>query len=169
VEQIRKPVIAAIHGHCIGGGIDLICACDIRMASKDALFSIREARIGVIADVGTLQRMPLLIGYGRFMELALTGRDFTAEEALGMGLVTTLSENPEDLLAAAQKLAQELAELPPLTIQGIKDVVRYSRDNGVYPGLQYVAQKNSAELPSEDLMEAVGAFMEKRKPVFKGN
>jgi enoyl-CoA hydratase len=169
LEQIAKPVIVAVHGHCIGGGIDLICACDIRMASREAVFSIRETRIGIIADVGTLQRMPLLIGHGRFQELALTGRDFSAEEAMNMGLITTLCESPDDLVAEAGRVADEIAKLPPLTVQGVKEVIRYSRDNGIYEGLQYVAQKNSAALPSEDLMEAVGAFMEKREPVFKGN
>lgn len=168
VERCRKPVIAAVHGHCIGGGVDLLSACDIRLASADALFSIRETRIAIIADLGTLQRLPHIIGQGWFRELALTGRDFTAAEALKMGFVTRVCENREALIKAAGSLAQEIAGLAPLTVQGVKETINYSRDNGVYPGLAYVAQKNAAVLPSEDLMEAVTAFMEKRDPVFHG-
>lgn len=169
VEKCRKPVIAAIHGHCIGGGIDLISACDIRIASRDSVFSIREVRVGIIADLGTLQRLPLIIGNGWFNELALTGRDFSSEEALKIGLVTRICDSNQALLDEAGKLAEQIAALPPLTVQGTKDVILYNRDHGVYSGLQYVAQKNAASLHSEDLIEGVTAFMEKRNPVFKGN
>ncbi len=169
IEKCRKPVIAAIHGHCIGGGIDLTSACDIRIASKDAIFSIRETRIGIIADIGTLQRVPHIIGHGWFRELALTGRDFTAEEALNMGYITHLCEDRDTLYTEARKLAEEIANLAPLAVQGVKEVINYSRDNGVYPGLEYVAQKNAAVVPNEDMIEAVSAFLEKRPPSFKGN
>ena len=168
IEQCRKPVIAAIHSHCIGGGIDLISACDIRIATKNAVFSIRETRMGIIADLGTLQRLPYIIGHGWFRELALTGRDFTASEALQMGLITQICEDRKTLYEGAQKLANLIAEGPPLTVQGTKEVILYSRDHGIDAGLQYVAQKNAAALPSEDVIEAVTAFMEKRKPDFKG-
>ncbi len=168
IEKCRKPVIAAIHSHCIGGGVDLISACDIRLATEDAVFSIRETRMGIIADLGTLQRLPYIIGQGRFRDLALTGRDFKAAEALQMGLLTRVCENRDVLYAEAQKLATQIAECPPLTVQGVKDVILYSRDHGIDAGLNYVAQKNTAALPSEDVVEAVTAFMEKRKPEFKG-
>ena len=168
IERCRKPVIAAVHSHCIGGGIDMLSACDIRIAAKDALFSIRETRIGVIADIGTLQRLPHIIGHGYCRELALTGRDFTADEALQMGFITRICENRKQLYEQAASLADDIIACPPLTVQGTKDVILYSRDNGIYPGLQYVAQKNAAALKSEDLMEAVTAFMEKRKPVYQG-
>jgi enoyl-CoA hydratase len=168
IEKCRKPVIAAIHSHCIGGGIDLISACDIRIASQDAIFSIRETRMGIIADLGTLQRLPHIIGHGWFRELALTGRDFNAREALQMGLVTRVCEDRDALYAEAKTLATAIAECPPLTVQGTKDVILYSRDHGIEAGLNYVAQKNAAALPSEDVIEAVTAFMEKRKAVFKG-
>ena len=168
IERCRKPVVAAVHGHCLGGGVDLLSACDIRLASADALFSIRETRIAIIADLGTLQRLPHIIGHGWFRELALTGRDFTADEALQMGFVTRVCENRDALIEAAGDLAQEIAGLAPFTVQGVKEVINYSRDNGVYSGLTYVAQKNAAAMPSEDLMEAVTAFMEKRDPVFQG-
>jgi enoyl-CoA hydratase len=168
IEKCRKPVIAAVHSHCIGGGIDLISACDIRIATADAVFSIRETRMGIIADLGTLQRLPDIIGHGWFRELALTGRDFTAAEALQMGLLTRVCENREALYAEAKTLAAQIAACPPLTVQGVKDVILYSRDHGIDAGLNYVAQKNTAALPSEDVVEAVTAFMEKRKPVFTG-
>lgn len=169
IEKCRKPVIAAAHGLCIGGAIDLMSACDIRLASRDALFSIRETRIAIIADVGTLQRFPYIVGEGWARELALTGRDFTAEDALENGFITHLCENREELYAKADEIAEEIAALAPLAVQGTKDVMNFSRDNGVYRGLEYVAQKNAAAVMSEDLTEAVGAFMEKRPPSFKGN
>lgn len=169
IEKCRKPVISAIHGHCVGGGIDLACASDIRIATQDAIFSIRETKIAIIADVGTLQRLPYIIGQGWYRELGLTGRDFFADEALKMGFITRICEDTNELYQEADKLANEIAENAPLAVQGIKDVMNYSRDNGVYPGLEYVAQKNAAAVLSDDLMEAISAFMEKRKPVYKGN
>ena len=168
IEKCRKPVIAAIHSHCIGGGVDLISACDIRLASRDAVFSIRETRMGIIADLGTLQRLPHIIGHGWFRELALTGRDFTAQEALGMGLITRICEDRQILYEEAKALASQISDCPPLTVQGVKDVILYSRNHGIDAGLNYVAQKNTAALPSEDVVEAVTAFMEKRRPQFKG-
>ena len=168
IEQCCKPVIAAVHGHCIGGGVDLLSACDIRLAAADAIFSIRETRLAIIADLGTLQRLPHIIGQGWFRELALTGRDFTAAEALQMGFVTQVGTDRQATVAAAGGLAQEIAGLAPLTVQGVKEVITFSRDNGVDSGLTYVAQKNAAALLSEDLTEAVTAFVEKRAPVFRG-
>lgn len=168
IERCRKPVIAAAHSYCIGGGVDLLCACDIRFAAADTIFSIRETRIAIIADLGTLQRLPTIIGQGWFRELALSGRDFTAREALQMGFITRLCRDRQELYDKALELAKQIAECAPLTVQGVKDVINYSRDNGVYPGLAYVAQKNSAILLSEDLTEAMTAFMEKRKPLFQG-
>jgi len=168
IEKCTKPVIAAVHSHCLGAGVDLLSACDIRIASRDAVFSVREVRMGVIADLGTLQRLPHLIGHGWFRELALTGRDFSAEEALQMGFITRICDSKEAVFEEAEKLADDIISCPPLAVQGTKDVLLYSRDNGVEAGLKYVAQKNATALISEDLMEAVTAAMEKRKPVFKG-
>ena len=148
--------------------MDLISACDIRIASRDALFAVRETRTAIIADLGTLQRLPHIIGHGWFRELALTGRDFSAEEALRMGFVTRLCEDRDALYEEAKRLAQQIAECSPMTVQGAKEVINYSRDAGVRAGLEYVAQKNAALLPSEDLMEAFKSFMEKRAPRFKG-
>ena len=168
IERCRKPVIAAVHSHCIGAGVDMICACEIRMATADAIFSIRETRRGIVADVGTLQRLPHIIGEGWLRELALTGRDFTASEAFQMGFITRICEDLPTLYEAAANLASQIAACPPLTVQGTKETITFNRDNSVEAGLQFVAQKNAAALPSEDLVEAFSAFMEKRTPVFKG-
>jgi len=167
VEKCKKPVIAAAHGMCIGAGIDLLSACDIRIAEKKTTFSVRETKIAIVADLGTLQRLPYIIGYGWFNELALTGRNFSADEALTMGFVTHICDGAENLIQTANQIATEIAENSPMTVQNVKEVIQFSRDNGVYSGLAYVAQKNAAILPSNDLQEAMTAFLEKRKPVFK--
>jgi enoyl-CoA hydratase/carnithine racemase len=168
VERCRKPAIAAVHGHCMGGGVDLLSACDIRMASRDAVFAIRETKVAVIADLGTFQRLPHIVGQGLFRELALTGRDFKAEEAMRMGFITHLCDDREKLYEEARRTAAEIAACSPLSVQGAKEVILFSRDHGVQAGLEYVAQKNAAALRSEDLFEALKAFMEKRPPAFKG-
>ncbi len=169
LERCRKPVIAAVHGWCIGGGVDLVTACDIRIATADARFSVRETRIGIIADLGTLQRLPTIIGHGWSRELALTGRDFSADEALKMGFITHICVDREELYKKAGEFAREIAALPPLAVQGTKDVLLNARDQGIYPGLKYVAQKNSALIPNDDMLEAIAAFMEKRTPRFTGH
>ena len=168
LDRCRKPVVVAVHSHCIGGGIDLLAACDIRLAAQDAVFSIRETRMAIVADLGTLQRLALIVGQGHARELALTGRDFDAAHALRIGFVTQVFPNREELLAEALRLAGEIGRLPPITVQGVKETLNFSRDYGIAAGLDYVAQKNAALLPSEDLIEALQAFMEKRNPEFKG-
>lgn len=168
IERCCKPVIAAVHGYCLGGGIDITSACDVRIASKDAVFSIRETKVAIIADMGTLQRMPAIIGQGWFRDLALTGRDFSAEEALEMGFITRICETRDELVAEARKLAEEIAANSPLTVAGTKEVINYTRDHGMEASLQFVAQKNAVLLHSQDLAEAVRAFLEKRPPEFKG-
>jgi Delta3,5-Delta2,4-dienoyl-CoA isomerase len=168
VDRCRKPVIAAIHSHCIGGGVDMACVCDIRLASQDAVFSIRETRMAMVADLGTLQRIAAIIGQGWTRELALTGRDFDASQALEIGFVTHVFPDRESLLQGGLNMAREIARLSPVTVQGVKETLNFSRDFGAHAGLAFVAQKNAAILPSEDLMEAFHAFMEKRNPDFKG-
>jgi enoyl-CoA hydratase/carnithine racemase len=167
VEKCRKPVIAAIHSHCIGGGVDLTSACDIRLATRDAVFSIRETKMAMIADVGTLQRLPTIIGQGRFRELALTGRNFSAAEAYEMGYLSRVCEDREELYREAKKIADEIAACSPVAVQGTKEVILFNRDHGIQAGLEYVAQKNAAILPNDDLLEAIAAFLEKRAPVFR--
>jgi len=168
VETCTKPVIAAIHSHCVGGGVDLACACDIRLASKDALFSVRETKLALVADLGTLQRLPKVVGEPWARELALTGRNVSGKEAFNIGLVTHLCEDREALYTKADEIAAEIADNSPLAVQGVKDTMRFTSDHGVDAGLRYVAQKNAAILICEDGMEALMAAMEKRKPIFKG-
>lgn len=166
MERVRFPVIAAIHGACIGGGIDMITACDIRLASKDAFFSIEEINIGMTADVGTLQRLPKLIAPSIAAELAYTGRRFSAEEALGFGLVSHMADSREDLIARALDTAQEIAAKSPLAIAGIKRNLAYSRDHSVADGLDYIATWNSGMLRGEDLTKAATAAIAKKQAVF---
>jgi len=168
IEECRKPVIAAIHGVCIGGGLDLAAACDIRLASKDARFSLREVRVGMIADVGSLNRIPRIIGEGHARELAFTGKDLDAERALRIGLVNEIYPDRDSCLAAARAMAGEIAEAAPLAVQGAKQVMNYCRDKSIRDGLDYVAARNSLLLKSADVFEAAAAFIQKRKPEFKG-
>jgi enoyl-CoA hydratase len=168
VADCPKPVIAAVHGWCIGGGIDLITACDIRLASADARFSVRETKVAIVADLGTLQRLPGIVGRGHVAELAFTGRDVTADRAREIGLVNDVYPDAEALHKAAAELAGEIAANPPLVVQGVKQVLRAGQTMSVEEGLDYVAVWNSAFLPSDDLAEAMTAFLEKRPPDFKG-
>jgi enoyl-CoA hydratase len=162
------PVIAAVHGACIGGGLDLVSACDIRLATRDATFSLREVKVAIVADLGSLQRLPPIIGQGHTRELAFTGKTISAERAAGIGLVNEVLATREDLAAAATSLAREIAENPPLTVRGVKDVLDFGAGKSVAEGLAYVAQHNAAFLATEDLGEAMAAFQEKRPPRFKG-
>lgn len=163
-----KPVIAAVHGYCIGAGVDLITACDIRLAAADAVFSVRETRMGMVADVGTLQRLPRILDPGRVAELVFTGRDVTAEEALEMGLVGHVYADRDELLKAAHDLAAEIATNSPLAVQGSKAVLAATETMSTAEALDYVALWNSAFLHSNDLREAVEAFIGKRPPEFDG-
>ena len=153
---------------CLGGGIDLITACDIRYASRDAVFSIRETKIAVVADVGTLQRLPALVGKGHAAELALTGDDVGAERAEAIHLVNRVFADGDATLAAARDLAERIAANSPLAVIGTKRVLEYCEGKSVEDGLEYVATWNAAFLNSDDLKEAMAAFLEKRKPRFTG-
>jgi enoyl-CoA hydratase len=168
VERCRKPVIAAIAGWCIGGGLDLAAVCDVRICSADARFSLREVKLAIVADLGSLQRLPQIIGEGNTRELAFTGKDIDAARALSMHLVNAVLPDRETLLDAARAMAREIAGNPPLTVQGIKQVMSFSASRRTDDGLRFVAAWNAAFLQSLDLNEAVAAFMEKREPRFKG-
>jgi enoyl-CoA hydratase len=163
-----KPVIAAIHGFCLGGGMGLATACDILLASADSVFSVRETRMGLVADTGILQRLPAMIGPGHTAELAYTGKDIDAVRAREIGLVTDVFPDPVATLEAARRLAAEIAESSPLVVSGIKRVLAANRGRTVEEGLDFVARWNSAYLISNDLTEAITAFFEKRKPDFTG-
>nr|WP_064570122.1 crotonase/enoyl-CoA hydratase family protein [Gordonia sp. LAM0048] len=168
VADCRKPVVAAVSGWCIGGGVDLICAADVRYASADAKFSVREVKVGMVADVGTLARLPYIIGDGHLRELTLTGKDIDAARAEKIGLVNDVADDQDAVLDLARSTAREIADNPPLVVHGIKSVLDHSRSAAVHDSLRYVAAWNSAFLPSEDLSEAITAVFEKRKPEFKG-
>jgi len=166
IERCRKPVIAAVHGACYGGGIDLVTACDMRYCSADAKFSVKEIDVGMTADVGTLQRLPRLVGEGMARELAYTGRVVDGAEAKAIGLVNRCFETPEALFEGAMAIAGTIAAKSPLAIRGCKEMITYARDHSVADGLNYVATWNAAMLLSRDLQESAQAAREKRPPVF---
>lgn len=168
VADCRTPTIAAVHGWCIGGGVDLISAADIRYASAEAKFSVREVKLAIVADVGSLARLPYILSDGHLRELALTGKDIDAARAEKIGLVNDVLPDPEACLAAAHATAAEIAANSPLTVRGVKDVLDEQRVDDVAASLRYVAAWNSAFLPSNDLKEAVAAMFEKRSPNFTG-
>lgn len=168
VAACRKPVIAAVSGWCVGGGVDLIAAADIRLASADAKFSVREVKLAIVADLGSLQRLAGIIGEGHLRELAFTGKDVDATHAARIGLVNTVYPDQDSTLAAARDLAAEIASNSPLAVQGVKDVLNSDRESTVAAGLRYVAARNATVLPSKDLTEAVQAFLERRAPTFTG-
>ncbi|MBN9685961.1 MULTISPECIES: crotonase/enoyl-CoA hydratase family protein [unclassified Corallococcus] len=168
MARCKKPVIAAVHGWCIGGGMDLIAACDFRYCSQEAKFSLREVKVGIVADLGALQRLPRIIGEGNTRELAYTGGDVDAARALRMGLVNEVFPSPEALLTEARATARRIADNPPLVVQGAKQVMEYCADKSIADGLRYVAVWNSAFLQSLDLTEAFSAFAERRPPKFQG-
>lgn len=157
LERCRKPVLAAVHGACIGGGIDLITCADMRYCSSDAYFSIKEIDIGMVADVGTLQRLPRLIGEGMARELAYTGRRVEAAEAREMRLVNRVFASREELYAGVGEIAATIAAKSPLSIRGSKEMINYARDHSVADGLNYVATWNAAMLMSDDLQKAMMA------------
>jgi len=168
VASCRKPVIAAIHGWCIGGGVDLATACDVRLASADARFSVREVRLAMVADVGTLARLPAIVGQGHARELAFTGDDIDAARALRVGLVNDVFASHESLFAAGQALAAKIAANPPLVVMGIKQVLNAASERAAAESLRTVALWNAAFLPSHDLREAIAAFAGRRPPSFEG-
>lgn len=164
------PVVAAVHGYCIGGGVDLITACDIRIAADDAVFSVRETKMAIVADLGSLQRLPRIVGAGHTAELAYTGRDLDAERARSIGLVNDVVAGGSDAVRkAALDLAKEIAQNSPLAVRGTKAVLAANDGRTVAEGLEFVRWWNSLYLRSDDLREAVTAFFEKRPPRFSGS
>ena len=165
-RKILKPVLAAIQGYCLGGAIDLVSACDMRYSTADAQFSIKEIDIGMAADVGTLQRLPRIIGDGMMRELAYTGRMVDGEEARSIGLVNRTYADQAALMDGVFELARQIAAKSPIAIRGTKEMIRYMRDHRVDDGLEYVATWNAAMLQSADLRVAMAAHMAKQKPEF---
>ena len=166
LEEIRVPVIAAVHGGVIGGALDLITACDMRFASDDAFFCIQEINIGMAADVGTIQRLPKIIPDSKMREMAYTGRRMLADEAKDSGLVGEVYGTQEKMLDAVHKLAAEIASKSPVAIYGLKAVMNYSRDHNVSDSLDFNALWSGAMLSQKDMTEAMTAHMEKRDASF---
>lgn len=168
LAESPKPVIAAIHGYCLGAGMDLITACDIRLASADAVFSVRETKMGLVADVGTTQRLPKIISPGHVAELIFTGRDIDATEAERIGLVNRVHADHDNLIFAVEATAAEIAANSPLVVQGAKRVLALQEDMSTTAALDHMALWNASFLWSNDLSEAMTSFMEKRDPDFTG-
>ncbi len=167
IDRCRVPVIAVVQGGCIGGGVDFVTACDIRIVTADAFFTIQEVNIAIVADVGTLQRIPHLLPQGIIRELAYTGRRFPAAEAKTYGFVNRIEADHAAALAAGEAIAAEIASKSPLTITGIKRVLDYTREHTIADGLEYVALWNAAMLQGEDVPTAVSAQMQKKAAEFK--
>lgn len=168
IEACPKPVIAAVNGLCIGGGLDIVSACDIRLCTEDASFSLREAAIGLVADMGVLQRLPHVIGQGFTREMAFTARFYKAKEAQAMGLVNAVYPDAASMMEGTKKLALEIAANAPLAVQATKEVLNASRHLPVADGMSLAKHKNMVLMLSQDLKEAFVSFMERRKPDFKG-
>jgi enoyl-CoA hydratase len=166
LETLRIPVIAAIQGGCIGGAVDMVTACCIRYATADAFFCIQEINIGMVADVGTLQRLPKLVPLGVVKELAYTGRRLPAQKALGYGLVNEIFETPDAVIAAALQCAREIAAKPPVAIWGTKQVIHFARDHSVDDSLKQMGWIQGAIWSNAHLREAVSAMKEKRVGTF---
>lgn len=162
LEQLRMPVIAAIQGGCIGGAVDMACACDIRLTTADAFFCIQEINIGMTADMGTLQRLPKLIPEGVVHELAYTGRRLPAQRALALGLSNAVFESQEELLEAALAMAREIAQKPPVAIWGSKQAIHYARDHSTHDALQQMAWLQSGIWQGGNLLEAFLAKQQQR-------
>ncbi|MEM7569160.1 MAG: crotonase/enoyl-CoA hydratase family protein [Pseudomonadota bacterium] len=167
IDRCRVPVIAVVQGGCIGAGVDLVTACDMRFVSRDAYFTIQEINIGIVADVGTLQRMPDQVPPAIMRELAYTGRKFKAEEAERYGFVNGCADDHEGALAAGKAMAEEIAAKSPLAITGVKAVLNYSRDHDIQSGLDYVATWNAGMLQGDDPLKAIQAVMTKQQASFK--
>src|ERR1700753_1520327 len=169
VADCRTPTVASVHGWCIGGGVDLISAVDIRYASADAKFSVREGKLAIVADGGSRGPLPLILSDGHLRDLALTGKDIDAARAEKIGLVNDVFADADATLQAAHATAAEIADNPPLAVRGVKDVLDQQRVSQVSASLRYVAAWNAAFLPSKDLSEGIQATFAKRPPNFTGD
>ena len=166
LEQLRMPVIFAIQGGCIGGAVDMVTAGCLRYCSADAFFCIQEINIGMVADVGTLQRLPKLLPMALVKELAYTGRRLSAERALAHGLVNEVLPTHEACVAAALQAAQEVTSKPPVAIWGTKQVLHYARDHSVDESLQHMGWMQGAVWSNANVREAISAMQQKRTPQF---
>lgn len=168
IERCRKPVLAAIHRACIGGGVDIIAACDIRYCTEDAYFSIKEVDMGLVADIGTLQRLPKILNLGIVSELAFTGRNMTSSEAKQTGLVNQIFHDKDEMHTRVTEIARIIATKSPMVIRGTKEIIQYARDHSVDESLRYMGTYNAAFLITNDLHECFKAQMTKTQPRFEG-
>ena len=166
LQKARIPVICAIQGGCIGGGVDLICSADIRLATNDAFFSIRETKIGMVADVGTFPRIVKLLPEGIVKELAFTGRNFSAQEAKEYGFVNKLYESHDSLIEGALEIAYEIASNSPAAVYGCKRVIDFSRDHTIDEGLEWINMWNASMLSQSELMEGFKSYKSKKEGNF---
>jgi len=166
LERLRVPVIAAIQGGCIGGGVDMVTACDVRYASVDAFFCIQETNIGITADLGTLQRLPKLIPIGVVREYAYSGRRMPAARARELGLVNEVFPTHEATVDAALTLAREIASKAPVVVAATKQAITYARDHSVAESLEQMALLQASVWDSGDVKEAIRATKEKRAAKF---
>ncbi len=166
LQACRKPVLAAMHGAVVGGAIDMTCYADMRYASADAQFCVKEIDIGIVADVGTLQNLPSLMPEGLVRELAFTGRNMPADEAARAGFINNVYPDREALMAGVRQIAATIAAKAPLATRGTKQVLNYTRDHSVEDGLQWVALWNAAMMSKHEVREAMGSKLEKREPKF---
>jgi enoyl-CoA hydratase len=166
LEKARMPVISAIQGACIGGGVDMICATDIRLCTSNAFFNIKETELGITADIGTLQRILHVMPSGLARELAYTSRNFAADEALKCGFVNNVYDSQEEMLNAAHQLARSIAKHSPMAVNGVKEMLNYSRDHSVADSLNHMATWQGGMLQNQDILEAMTAAKEKRVPSF---
>jgi len=168
LERILKPTIALIHGHCLGAGLELVLCCDIRLCSQETLFAFPEAKLGFITDVGGLQRLPRVVGKGHAKEIAFRGHRFDSKRARTIDLVNDVFPDKETLEEKGREMAEEIASNPPLAVQGAKEVMLFDEEVSLEESLEYNAARSSMIVPSEDLLEAVSAYLQKRKGEFKG-
>ncbi len=167
IEKCRKPVLAAIHHGCIGGAVDIVSACDMRYCTEDAYFTIKEIDMGLVADIGTMQRLPKIIAPGIMAEMAYTGRKVFGPEAEKIGLVNRSFPDREQMLAGVMEIARTIAAKSPLVVRGTKEILHYTRDHSVSDSLNYMVAWNAGMLMSNDLMEAFQATMMKREAKFE--
>ncbi len=168
LERLTRPTIALIHGHCLGAGLELVLCCDIRLCTQDTLFALPEAKLGFITDVGGLQRLPRVVAKGHAREIAFRGQRFDARRAQAIQLVNDVFPDQQTLEIKVREMAEEIAGNPPLAVQGAKEVLCFDEEASLEESLAYNAARSSMIVPSQDLMEAVAAYMQKRKGTFKG-